>query len=529
MLKIGRTRGLWERYRSRLPVVAVSLLLLAPVACGDGPNANSGTGGKGGAAGAAGRGGSAGGRGGTGGGGGAAGLGGTSGSGGNAGRGGASAGSGGSSTGGTGGGIAGSGGSGGTGGGTAGSSGSGGTGGGTAGSGGNGGTGGGGTGGTAGVGGSGGTGGAGGVGGTGGAGTGGSAGTAGTGGSEPNCELPPTDAGVPGAMPDNVVFLANVAVTTLAGGPAPGTANGTFGDGMFDNPVSVAIEASGSLAVSDFDNSRLRRVVAADGTLSTLTAQSDFQRPFGLAVAGDVLYAQTDSNPGGMRNLTTGTIWQIDGATGVATAVGVNVGRPRAIAALSDGRLALADFLNQRVRIFNPATGVVSDLAGTPGCPGSANGTGADARFVQPYGVAVLPGDRIIVADYGAHLLREVSLAGVVTTFAGDGVMGTIDGPRAGARFASPAALAADGTGGLFVSDIGAHRIRRIAADGTVTTVAGDGTGGFMNGAGNVAQFYGQEGIAVSANGATIYVADGTLGAEPPGPYHRIRKITIGP
>ena len=125
-------------------------------------------------------------------------------------------------------------------------------------------------------------------------------------------------------MPDNVVFLPNVAVTTLAGGPTPGTANGAFGDGMFDNPVSVAIEASGSLAVADFDNDRLRRVVAADGTLSTLTAQSDFQRPFGLAVAGNVLYAQTDTNPGGMRNLTTGTIWQIDGATGVATAVGVN-------------------------------------------------------------------------------------------------------------------------------------------------------------------------------------------------------------
>ena len=521
-MKIGRTRGLWEKYRPRLPVMAISLLLLAPVACGDGSNANSGTGGKGGAAsrGAAGRGGSAGGRGGTGGGGAVAGVGGTSGSGGNAGRGGASAGSGGSSTGGTGGGVAGSGGSGGAvarwrhGEEPAGlrvSAG---------------------------------------VPGTGGpaesagpgarppAGPGaragtraraGPSGTAGTGGSEPNCVLPPTDAGVPGAMPDNVVFLANVAVTTLAGGPTPGTANGAFGDGMFDNPVSVAIEASGSLVVSDFDNNRLRRVVAADGTLSTLTAQSDFQRPFGLAVAGNVLFAQTDTNPGGMRNLTTGTIWQIEGATGVATAVGVNVGRPRAIAALSDGRLALADFLNQRVRIFNPATGVVADLAGTPGCAGSANGTGADARFVQPYGVAVLPGDRIIVADYGAHLLREVSLAGVVTTFAGDGVVGTIDGPRAGARFASPAALAADGTGGLFVSDIGAHRIRRIAADGTVTTVAGDGTGGFMDGLGNVAQFYGQEGIAVSANGATIYVADGTLGGEPPGPYHRIRKITIGP
>jgi hypothetical protein len=143
--------------------------------------------------------------------------------------------------------------------------------------------------------------------------------------------------------------------------------------------------------------------------------------------------------------------------------------------------------------------------------------------------VAVLAGDRIIVADLGAHLLREVSLAGEVTTFAGDGIAGTIDGPRASARFDGPAALAVDSSGAVFVSDVTAHRIRRIAANGTVTTVAGNGTGGFMDGSGNAAQFFGQEGIAVSANGATIYVADGTGGVEPPGPYHRIRKIIIAP
>lgn len=531
MAKIG-TWGFGGKTSPRLAVMAISLVFLAPVACDDDSNANTGGGGRGGAAGVGGSGGNVGGRGGAGGGGisgrggggAAAGVGGTSGSGGSS-----TAGAGGS--GGTvgSGGIAGTGGAGGASGGSGGA----GSGGSTAGSGGgvagSGGTGGGATGG-AGTGGSGGVAGVGGTGGTGGiAGTGGSDGTAGTGGTGPNCTLPPTDAGVPGPMSDNVVFLANVTVSTLAGGATPGTANGAFGASMFNNPVSVAIEASGSLAVADFDNSRLRRVVAADGTLSTLTMQGGFERPFGLAVAGNVLYAHTDNNPSGMRGPTTGTIWQIDGASGVATAVGVNLGRPRGFAALSDGRLVLADYQNQRVRIFNPATGLVSDLAGTQGCPGSANGTGADARFVTPYGVAVLAGDRIIVADYGAHLLREVSLAGVVTTFAGDGVAGTIDGPRAGARFAAPQTLAADASGAVFVSDFTAHRIRRIAANGTVTTVAGDGTGGFADGAGSAAQFYGQEGIAVSANGATIYVADGTAGGEPPGPYHRIRKITIGP
>ncbi|HXT99626.1 MAG TPA: hypothetical protein VN903_01450 [Polyangia bacterium] len=366
---------------------------------------------------------------------------------------------------------------------------------------------------------------------------GGSGGNAGTGGADTggtggavDCTLPPFDAGMPGPMPDNVTFLPNVSVSTLAGGGTPGTMDGAFGIGQFSNPVSIVIEAAGTLAVSDFDNNRLRRVVAADGTLSTLTVQSNFTRPFGLAVFGSVLYAQTDNNPSGQRNPTSGTIWRIDNTSGVATAVGANLGRPRSFAALSDGRLVLADFANVRVRVFDPANGSIFDLAGLPGCPGSVNGTGSTARFVDPRAIIVLPGDRIIVADRLAHILREVSLAGVVTTFAGDGVAGTIDGPRAGARFDWPLALAADASGAVYVSDANAHRIRRIAANGAVTTVAGDGTGGFMDGSGNTAEFYGQEGIAVSADGATIYVADGTLGeAGSAFPYHRIRKITIGP
>jgi sugar lactone lactonase YvrE len=343
-----------------------------------------------------------------------------------------------------------------------------------------------------------------------------------------SCNSPPTADSTPASGPDSVAFLANVTVSTLAGGATPGTANGPPGVGQLDNPVSVAIEPSGSIAISDFDNDRLRRM-AGDGTLSALTMQSNFTRPFGLVVTGGVLYAQTDNDPDGQRSTTSGTIWRIDSATGAAAVAGANLGRPRSFAALSDGRLVLADYQNQRIRIFDPTSGSVSDLAGAPGCPGSANGTGADARFTDPRGIAVLPGDRIIVADRSVHILREVSPAGVVITFAGDGVAGTVDGPLRAARFNMPAALAVDAAGDLFVSDYGAQRIRRIAADGTVTTVAGDGKGGFMDGAGATAEFFGQEGIAVSPDGATIYVADGTLGGEPPGPYHRIRKITIGP
>jgi DNA-binding beta-propeller fold protein YncE len=304
--------------------------------------------------------------------------------------------------------------------------------------------------------------------------------------------------------------------------------DGVLGVGLFSNPVSVAIEPEGSLVVADFDTDLLRRV-SANGTISTLTNQSTFQRPFGLAFLGSVLYAQTDADQNGDRGSTTGTLWRIDRVSGVATVAAADIGHPRGFAALSDGRLVLSDFANQRVGIIDLATGVVTDLAGLAGCPGSANGTGAWARFLNPQGVAVLTGNRIIVADREAHLLREVSLTGVVTTFAGDGVAGTMDGARASSRFVAPQALAADNTGAILVSDVDAHRIRRIASDGTVSTVAGNGTAGFADGSGQNAAFFGQEGLAVSADGKTIYVADGTGGSETPVPYQRLRRITLAP
>jgi len=335
------------------------------------------------------------------------------------------------------------------------------------------------------------------------------------------------DAG--GPLPDSVTFVSNVTVSTLSGGPNVGTMNGAAAVATFANPVSIAIGPSGSMVVSDHDSDRLRGL-ATDGSATTLTMQAGFSRPYGLAfVGGTLLYAQTDANPSGARDNTTGTIWRIEMDTGIASAVALNLGRPRGIAALGTEFLVLADSANQRVQVWNVDTGNLSDLAGLAGCPGSANGIGPFARFVEPTGVVTLANGHVIVADAGAHLLRDVTVNGVVTSFAGDGIAGTIDGPAARGRFVSPKAIAADASGAVFVSDTGSHRIRRIAADGTVATVAGDGTGGFMDGAGNMARFFGQEGIAVSSDGRTIFVADGNGGAATPGPYNRIRKITIAP
>ena len=100
-----------------------------------------------------------------------------------------------------------------------------------------------------------------------------------------------------------------------------------------------------------------------------------------------------------------------------------------------------------------------------------------------------------------------------------------VDGPCTSAAFNAPRAVAADSAGNVYVSDIGNHVIRRISAACTVETAAGDGTAGFNDGVGTDAEFYGQEGIAVTPDGATVYVADGNGGDG--SAYHRVRALTI--
>ena len=331
------------------------------------------------------------------------------------------------------------------------------------------------------------------------------------------------------AVTDQVTFLAGVVTTTVTGSGTYGDQDGAMATVALRDPVSVIIEPAGTLLVCDQDNNKIKRVDPASGNASTLTAQAGFLRPFGFAYGNGKLYVDTDFNASGAKSNLTGTIWTIDVMSGAATVVMQNLGRPRGLAALPDGRLVLGDYQNQRVRLLDPAAKVVSDLAGEQGCPGSDDGTGMAAHFATPYGVVVLPdGKSIIVADYDNHALRAITLAGVVSTFAGVSTQkGTVDGPRLSARFQTPQSLAIDAAGDIFVTDPTAHRIRRVAADGTVTTVAGDGMGGFKDGAGMASQFFGEEGIDVSRDGKTLYVADGTWGQDQP--YNRIRRIVITP
>ena len=348
----------------------------------------------------------------------------------------------------------------------------------------------------------------------------GGAGANGTDGGTTSCSDLPATAAPVGSTVD---FVGGVTVSTLAGSGVPGTSDGAGATVGLSNPVSVAVGPDGNIFVAEYDDNQIRSISAA-GASSTVIPNGSLGQPFGLVAAGaGVLYVDTDRNPQGDKSSTTGTVWRIDVASKAATVVGADLGRPRGIAVLPDGRLALSDYKNHRVMLLDPQTSAVTQLAGN-GCPGYADGQGTSAQFNTPYGIAVRPDGTLVVADWGNQRLRTVGLDGTVGTLAGSGDPGMIDGDAAQARFYFPEDVAVDASGAVYVSDEGNHRIRRLAA-GRVQTLAGDGNKGFGDGPGSAAEFYGQEGLDVTSDGGTVYVADGTGGDI--APYHRVRAIAV--
>jgi sugar lactone lactonase YvrE len=118
----------------------------------------------------------------------------------------------------------------------------------------------------------------------------------------------------------------------------------------------------------------------------------------------------------------------------------------------------------------------ITTLAGLAGSSGSADGGGTAARFSSPTGVAIDGAGNVYVAESVNNTLRKITALGDVTTLAGTaGAAGSTDGVGSAARFRTPSAVAVDTAGNLYVADYGNHTIRKIAADGTVTTLAGSG------------------------------------------------------
>lgn len=334
----------------------------------------------------------------------------------------------------------------------------------------------------------------------------------------------PTDGGVdPDAAGRCALPPLTLHVATLGGCPSAGSEDGPRGFARFDNPSNVAIGPNGLAYVVDAGSSRVRIVDPAGETI-TVVQRAEFQRPFGIAVAPDgTIYVETDADDSGAGSSNSGTIWRISTTSRTPQVVARDLGRPRGLAVLPDGRIALADPAHHTLSLLDPATGAVAPLAGAFDQPGYQNGAGDTARFTAPSDLVVLPGGDLAVTDSGNHRIRRVTLAGDVTDLAGTGLPGSLDGPAAVATFDAPQALAITPGGVLFVSDTSRNLIRRID-QGVVTTVAGDGGRGWLDSdAPRSAKFSGLEGM--DADGTRLIVADGDRGDG--AAYHHVRVLDL--
>lgn len=168
----------------------------------------------------------------------------------------------------------------------------------------------------------------------------------------------------------------------------------------------------------------------------------------------------------------------------------------------------MADQNSCKIRKIS-SSGLVSTLAGS-GQSGSADGEGSLAKFFYPVSVAVDGNGNVYVADNYNNKIRKVTPSGFVSTFAGSGLQGSTDGQGTAASFYEPRGVALDANGNVYVSDSQNKKIRKISPTGLVSTLAGSGLEGSIDGNGAAASFYLPTGIAVDANGY-VYVAGNEL------------------
>lgn len=311
--------------------------------------------------------------------------------------------------------------------------------------------------------------------------------------------------------------FASPMVATLAGGEA-GFADGAAGEARFDSPNGIDIDSEGRLYVADAGNHRIR-LVTPDGRASTFAgsvegfqdgalAEAKFRSPYGVAVAGGVVYV-ADTENHRIRKITLSggvSTYAGDGTAGFADgpAATAQFNSPFSVAVAQDGSLYVADAGNRRIRKITPE-GAVSTVVG--GESGNVDGPLASARFAVPNDLAVDGEDGLYVVDGINHNVRYVDFKlNIVRTLAGSGQGGNVDGIGVRAKLNSPSGLAVV-EDGVLVADTRNHKIRFLKKDGTLVTVVGVPEAGNADGNGATARLNEPTDLVVGPDG-TAYVSD---------------------
>ena len=317
-------------------------------------------------------------------------------------------------------------------------------------------------------------------------------------------------------------------ISTVAG---TGT-QGFSGDGaaataaQLDSPWDVAVDGSGNLYIADRNNNRIRKVNSA-GNISTVAGTgtagfsgdgaaataAQLQNPQGVALDGaGNLYIADRGNQRIRKVDSAGVISTVagngmagfGGDSGAATAA--QLWDPSRVALDGAGNLYIVDRVNDRIRKVDSA-GVISTVAGRE-------------QLSNPQSVALDGAGNLYIADTGNHRIHKVDSAGVISTVAGSGTAGFSGDSSAAtaAQLNTPADVAPDGAGNLYITDRGNERIRKVDSAGVISTVAGSGTAGFSGdgGAATAAQLNEPYGVAVDSSG-NLYIAEWN--------NNRIRKV----
>ncbi len=269
--------------------------------------------------------------------------------------------------------------------------------------------------------------------------------------------------------------------------------------------------------------------VAGDGTAGTsegLGRAARFSDPFGIVVdASGVLYVADAGDNNRIRKIAPdGTVSTLAGGNeGYADGIGVQAAfhTPSGLALDKAGNLYVADTGNNAIRKVTPK-GVVTTLAGG-GPAGDRDGVGTQAQFNGPLGVALDKAGNVLVADTYNDRIRRIAPDGTVTTLAGS-VPGNLDGPAGQALFDTPSALAVNAQGVIWIADLRNESVRKLTPDGMVSSVMG------VSATDEKLQIQRPVSLAATADGF-VYVGDMARGRiwqiDPAGAVHGLTGLGI--
>lgn len=326
---------------------------------------------------------------------------------------------------------------------------------------------------------------------------------------------------------DGLVFnyeISDVQVSILTG------SGQGFLDGQpaqFSFPEDITIDEDGDLYVTDSFNHSIRKItfqyeegLLAGIEVSTLAGNGNsgfvdgignnaqFDTPLGITIDLEKNLYVSDTGNNSIRKITTSgevNTFIGQGDSNLEEVVGSgSFFDPRGIF-IDDDSVYVIDGSNHSIRRI-VLSGDVTTLAGI-GMSGFVDGTTAEAMFSFPKDIVVDSDGNFYITDSNNNSIRKITSTGMVSTLAGNGVAGFEDGDGSSATFNFPQGITIDDNDNLYVVDVGNHSIRKITPSGIVTTIAGNGTQGFTDGQGSEAQFNQPRGITIDKRG-NLYVVD---------------------